>query len=307
MTKGRGLKLGVIGVGSMGQHHARILSTLPGVKLFGVADQDQERVKQIAVRFGIQPFFDFKELLPQIDAAVIAVPTSLHFEIAVECLNTGKHLLIEKPLAHTLDQAQRLVDLAAQKNLILAAGFVERFNPAFQELQKLIRKEKIIGVHVHRLSPFPERIADTNVIQDMMIHDLDLVLTLLPKEEIESLKATGEKVKTKKFDKVTATIFYRSGLVTKLEADRVFGIKSRKITVTTERGLIESDLLNKRVYLRDLQHHVPSVHYTKTKDQLTAELFDFVSAIKKNSRPKVPGQEALAAQKLAEEVEQACS
>lgn len=307
MTKGRGLKLGVIGVGSMGQHHARILSTLPGVKLAGIADQDQERAKQLSVRFGVQPFFDFKELLPEIDAAVIAVPTSLHFDIAAECLNAGKHLLIEKPLAQTLDQAQRLIHLAAQKNLILAAGFIERFNPAFLELQKLIRKEKIIGVHVHRLSPFPERITDTNVIQDMMIHDLDLVLTLLPKEEIESLKATGEKVKTKKFDKVSATIFYQSGLVTKLEADRVFGIKTRKITVTTERGLIEADLLNKRVYLRDLQHHVPSVHHTKTKDQLTAELSDFTSAIKKNSRPKVSGPEALAAQKLAEEVEQACS
>ncbi|MBU0672316.1 MAG: hypothetical protein KJ732_04725, partial [Candidatus Margulisbacteria bacterium] len=189
---------------------------------------------------------------------------------------------------------------------IAAVGLIERFNPAFQELCKLIKKEKIIGLHFNRFSPFPARISDTNVIQDMMIHDLDLLLKLLPQEEIESLKAKGEKVKTKKLDKVSATIFYQSGIIAKVESDRVFGIKTRKITVTTENGMFEADLLNRRVYLRDLQHHIPSVHHTKSFDQLSAELADFIKAIKSNSPPKVTLEDAYQAQKLSEEVEKAC-
>ncbi|MFH1684526.1 MAG: Gfo/Idh/MocA family oxidoreductase [Candidatus Margulisiibacteriota bacterium] len=306
MKGGRGLKIGVIGVGAMGQHHARVISTLPGAQLFGVADLDQEKAKQIGVRFGAEVFQNYKDLLGQVEAIIIASPTKTHFEIAKDCLEAGKNILIEKPICKNLDDAKTLAGLAKSKNLVLAVGLIERFNPAFQELQKLTRKEKIIGIQINRFSLFPERITDANVIQDMMVHDLDLLLKLIPNEEIENLKAHGEKVKSENLDKVSATFFYRSGLIAKVEADRVFGIKTRKITVTTERALIEADLLNKRVYVRDLQHHLPSIHHTKNYDQLTAELADFVKAIKTGIQPRVTAEDGCKVLALSEEVEKAC-
>jgi len=307
MKKVRGLKIGVIGVGSMGRHHARVSSLLPGAHLFAVADIDDKKAKDLGDRYGARAFKDYLEMLPLVDAVTISSPTETHFEIAQHCLSAGKNTLVEKPLAKRSDDAKKLVDLAQAKNLVLAVGMIERFNPAFQELAKLIKKQKILGIHIQRFSPFPERIADANVIQDMMIHDLDLLLSLLPLDEVEGMKATGTKEKTDKLDKVSATFYLKSGTIAKVEADRVFGIKTRKITVTTDNGLIEADLLKKRIYLRDLQHHVPSLHHTKEKDQLTEELKDFIKAIKNGSKPRVDGEAGCRALQLAEEVEKACS
>ncbi|MFC1571708.1 Gfo/Idh/MocA family protein [Candidatus Margulisiibacteriota bacterium] len=301
------LKYGVIGAGSMGRHHIRIVSTLPGVQLTAVAEPNDEQAKSVPDILKKLIVKDYKEILSKVDAISIVTPTATHLEIGLECLDAGKHLLIEKPLAINSEQAQQLVDSAKEKNLILAVGLIERFNPAYKELGKLIKKEKIIGINIQRFSPFPDRITDANVIQDMMIHDLDLLVNLLPKDEIEEIKAEGKKVQSKKLDRVSATIFFRSGIIAKVAADRVFGIKTRKISVTTEKDIIEADLLNRRINIRDLQTHVPSVHHIKAYDQLTAELKDFVSAIKNEARPAVDGLAGLKATKLAEEVESKCS
>jgi predicted dehydrogenase len=307
MTRPRGLNVGVVGLGAMGRHHARILSTLSGVRLTAISDVDLDKAYVLGDKYSNLFFDDYQKIASVVDAVSIVTPTSTHLEIGSFFLNSGKHVLIEKPLAGDSEDAKKLVDLAKFKNLILAVGHIERFNPAFQELRKLIRKEKIIGLTAQRFSPFPERITDANVLQDMMIHDLDLLTNLLPKEEIESIKAEGKKIKTKNLDKVSTTIFFENGVVAKIEADRVFGIKMRKITVTTERGLYEADLLNKQVYVRDLVTHVPSAHATKKVDQLTAELHDFIKAIKNNSAPKVSGEDGFKAIQLVEEVEKACS
>ena len=307
MNKARGLKIGVIGVGSMGSHHARILCSLSGVSLEAVADPDETRGKEIAQRYGAHPFTDYKEMLPQVDAVIVVAPTALHYEIGVECINAGKNILIEKPLAKTSEDAQKLVALAKEKKVLLAVGHIERFNPAYQELCKLVKNERILGIDIKRLSPFPERITDANVIQDMMIHDLDLLVNLLPTDEIEEMKAKGKKVKSDKLDTVSATYYFKSGTIAKVSADRVFGIKARKIVVTAESGLYEADLLNKKVYVRDLKNHLPSVHHTKPFDQLTAELTDFIKAIKQGSKHKVDAEDGYRAIKLAEEVEKACS
>jgi virulence factor len=307
INKRKRLKVGLIGAGTMGRYHARAICALPGAKLEAVSDIDRDRVESLATEFKTRIFSNFKEMLSLVDAVVIASPTDSHYAIAQECLSAGKSLLVEKPLAKTSTQANALVDLSKSKNLILAVGLIERFNPAFQELCKVIRKEKIIGIHARRFSPFPDRITDTNVIQDMMIHDLDLLLNLLAKDEIESIKAEGRKVKSKMLDIASATICFNSGIIAKVESDRSFGIKTRKFTVVTERGLIEADLLNKRIYVRNLEHHIPSIHHTKNYDQLRAELADFVKAVKIGARPKVDGSDGYRALKLVEEVESACS
>jgi predicted dehydrogenase len=246
-------------------------------------------------------------MFAEVEAIIIASPTETHYKITADSLNAGKPTLVEKPLAKTSAEAQELLALARAKNLTLAVGFIERFNPAFQALCKLVKKEKILGVDIKRLSPFPERITDANVIQDMMIHDLDLLLNLLPRDEIESLKAEGKKIKTKQLDQAVATVYFRSGTIAKVEANRAFDSKVRTITVSTEGGIIEANLLEKKIYVRDFQHHLPSVHFTQSYDQLTAELKDFIGAIKNGVRPTVDGEDGLLAIKLAEEVEKACS
>ncbi len=308
MKKGPGLKFGVIGIGTMGQHHARILSaSIPGVKLSGVADFNEPIARETGEIYGIPSFTNYHDLLPQVDAIILATPTASHFEIGSACLENSNHLLVEKPLAKTSPDAEALINLAKERRLILAVGHIERFNPAFQELSKIIKKEKIIGIDIKRLSPFPERITDANVIQDMMIHDLDLLRALLPLDQIDQIKASGEIKKSPVLDRVLVKIFFKSGIITTIEASRIFGSKSRKIAVTTESGLYEADLLEKRIYFRNFQHALPSVHKFKIFDQLTAELKDFSLAIKKSRPPLVDGEAGYQAIKLGEEIEKLCS
>lgn len=307
MKKGRGLKIGVIGLGVMGQHHARIANQLPGTKLAAIAELDELRARETGAKYDVPFFTDYNEIFSEVDAISVVSPTQTHLKVALACLDANKHLLVEKPLALTPGEALQIVERAKDKNLVLAVGHIERFNPAFQTLRRLVRKERLIGINVQRFSPFPARISDANVIQDMMIHDLDLLAALLPTDEVEGMRAKGEKVKSKTFDRVAASIYYKSGVIAKVEADRVFSIKTRKISVTTEKQIYEADLLNKRIYIRDLQHHVPSTHHVKQSDQLTEELLDFIKAIKTGRQPLVSGEAGYQATKLAEEVEKACS
>jgi predicted dehydrogenase len=307
MKKSRGLKIGVVGLGSMGRHHARILSTLPGVTLSAISDVDPDKANILGEKYHSCFTNDYKSVLEQVDAVSIVTPTSTHLEVGSFFLNAGKHVLIEKPLAENYEDAKKLYALAKSKNLVLAVGHIERFNPAFQELRRLIRKDKIIGINIKRLSPFPARISDANVIFDMMIHDLDLFINLFPKQLVETIKAEGKKIKTKKLDKVSSTIFLDNGIIAKIDADRVFGSIMRNITVTTERCMYDADLLNKKIFIRELVHHVPSSHLVKNVDQLTEELSDFVKAIKKDGQPRVTGEDGIKAIKLAEEIEKACS
>ncbi len=306
MKKGRGLKFGIIGLGKMGNFHAKKLMEIPGAKPFAVFDVSEDQLNKAAQEYGAKPFSNYNDLLTEVDAVIIAAPTEKHFEIASASLSAGKPTLVEKPLAKTSGDAEKLVALAKANNTILSAGHIERFNPAFQGALKLIRKERILGIDIKRTSPFPERITDANVIQDMMIHDLDLALKLLPLDEIESLKAEGKKVKSKALDIAIATLYFKSGIITKIEANRVSDSTLRKIIISTEKGVIEADLLKKNIIVRDFQHPSPSVHHIKAYDQLEAELTDFVKAIKNSQTPTVTGEDGFKAVKLAEEVEQAC-
>jgi len=307
MNKKRGFNYGVIGVGSMGAHHARIISTIYGVKLAAVVDGNLERAKEIAEKYKAEAFENYKDILDKVDAVTIATPSETHFFVAQDIINAGIPCLVEKPLAMTAEQAQGLVDLSREKNVPVATGFIERFNPAFIELQKLIKGERILGIDIKRHSPFPARIKDANVIEDMMIHDLDLLLALLPLDKIEGMRGEGKKIKTDKLDQALATIYFESGIITKVSADRTAEETVRKIIVSTEKAQIEADLLNKTVYVRDFLHPSPSIHHTKKKDQLFEELTSFINSTKKGVKPKITAEDGLAALKLAEEVLKACS
>lgn len=306
MKRGTGVKLGVIGVGSMGKNHARIAALLPGIKLVGVADANQTIAEEVGRQIGVPFHDDYQQLLPDVEALIIATPTQTHFEIALFCLNAGKHLLIEKPFTGSSGTARTLASLAQEKNLILTIGLIERFNPAFQKLRKELKGEKIIGIDIKRLSPFPERISDTDVVFDMMFHDLDLMLALIP-DEIIDIRGKGEKIRTKMLDRAIVSIAFKAGPIARLEASRVFGVKSRKLVVTSEKYLIEADLINKTVYIRDFSNPTPSTLPVKPVDQITEELSDFRDAIKYKQSPAVTAVDALRVLSLAEEVQKACS
>ncbi|MFA5113247.1 MAG: Gfo/Idh/MocA family oxidoreductase [Candidatus Margulisiibacteriota bacterium] len=301
MRRGGGLKIGIIGVGSMGKNHARVAADLPGVRLVGVADANPSLAEESGKHLDVPWFSDYLQLLPEVEAAVVVTPTSTHFEVAQTCLAAGKHLLVEKPLTGASSLARTLASQAAEKQLVLAVGMVERFNPAFQKLLKEIKGEKIIGIDIKRLSAFPERITDTDVVFDMMIHDLDLALQIFP-EEIIDIKAKGEKIRTKRFDRLVTTFTHKTGTITRIEASRVFGSKSRKITVTTDRALYEADLLEKKVYIRDFSSPTPSTVPVKSVDQLTEEQKDFITAIKSVRPPLVSGGDFIRVLELTEEV-----
>lgn len=301
------LQIGVIGAGMMGENHVRLLSTIYGIKLAGLFDLDPARAAVIAEKYRTKAFATLPELIAAVEAIILVSPTSTHYELAKELIAAGKHLLVEKPLAATAAQAEELVQLAKEKGGVLAVGHIERFNPAFTELLKLIRKEKLLGIDIKRLSPFPERISDADVIQDVMIHDLDLLLAMRPNDEIESIKAEGKKVKSKNLDQVIATIYFQSGVIAKVEANRVFGSKTRRIVVASDNWLFDADLLTKQLYMRDLVKHIPTVHHTKKNDQIFDELNNFIKAIKTGSPPLVDGEAGYKALKLAEEIKKACS
>lgn len=305
MKRGKGLRLGVIGVGSMGKNYARLIADLPGAKLAGVSDSNQQTASEVAAQYHSTAYPDYQQMLPEVDAVCIVTPAQTHFEIASACLNLGKHVLLEKPFTGSTKLATDLLALSKEKGITLSASFLERFNPAFARLMKLIKGEKIHGIDIQRFSPFPERITDTDVVFDMMIHDLDL-LSQITSEEIEDIKVEGEKVRSKSLDRVVATFTHKLGTISRVNANRVYTDRVRKITITTEKQLIDADLLNRQIYIRDFSVLQPSTVPVKEVNQLGAQLLNFIKAIKENAPPMITASDAIKALTLAEEVERLC-
>jgi predicted dehydrogenase len=305
MKTGRGLKLGVIGAGVMGQNHIRIAAALSGIKLIGCFDPDSSRAEEASFRFETKSFLSLEDLLSEAEAVCVASPTSTHFPITKMALESGKHALIEKPFTADPFQAEALSRIAYEKGLVLSVGMIERFNPAFIKLLRLLKGEKIHGLDFKRFSPFPERVTDTNVVFDMMIHDLFLLLCL-EAEEIDSIKADGKIIQSTALDEVNAVIAFKNGVIARLSSHRVFGSKTRNISATTDKHLIDCDLLNKRIYIRDFSSPSPSTLPIKPRDQLSAELENFLLAIRGKEPLLVSPADVIKSLKLAREVESKC-
>jgi predicted dehydrogenase len=220
------LRAGVVGVGHLGQHHARHYATLPGVTLAGVCDASADRATLIAGRHGVQAWTNLADLLAQVDLVSVAAPTSAHFSAAKACLDAGKHVLVEKPIAVTLAEARELVELAARRGCLLQVGHSERFNPIMQRMRSHIERPAFI--EGHRLSAFGERGTDVDVVLDLMIHDLDLVLSFNP-GPVEEVRAAGVPVLSPNIDIANARIAFASGCVANLTASRVSTNKMRRL------------------------------------------------------------------------------
>ncbi|MCX5750249.1 MAG: Gfo/Idh/MocA family oxidoreductase [Candidatus Saganbacteria bacterium] len=311
MSSYKKIKVGLLGIGKMGSFHAKTLPNIPGISFKGAFDLDQAKLQETAQLLNFKPYTSLDSLLEKVDAVIIVTPTTTHLSLGSLCLEKGKHVFIEKPLAATFEAAEKLVVLAKEKGLILGVGHIERVNPAFSALEEAMHKELLLKLKIHRQSPFPERMAQESVVSDMMIHDLDLALHLAkcnPKEIV----ILDKKGKPSCLDKVEVKIFFESGLVATVLASRLHDSKERKVWATCESHNFEADLLNKTLKI-GIPPDTANLHPLdaskmeelpiRSYDQLTREQRLFILSIRRGDSLCVSGEEAAKAVKLAEEIE----
>jgi predicted dehydrogenase len=300
------LRAGVIGVGHLGQHHTRLYASLPAARLVGVVDQSAERARMIADRHGAKVFRTVEELLPQVDVVSVAVPTSAHHQVTKACLQAGKHVLVEKPIAVTSDEAQELVELAAERRCRLQVGHSERFNPIMQVMRPHIGRP--VFVECHRLSSFTDRGTDVDVILDLMIHDLDMVLSFNP-GEVEEVQAAGVPVLSSTIDIANARIQFMSGCVANLTASRVSTNKMRRLRLFQRDNYLSIDFHARQgmICRREAGTGVkPSIVIEQLRggeeEPLKLQLESFLAAVASGQRPVVAGEDGAAALDLAHRV-----
>lgn len=220
------MRVAVVGVGHLGKHHARILASLPGVELTAVVDTNQARAEEIAAANGTRALMRATSLIGKVDAVSIAVPTEQHLAVALPFLEAGTSVLVEKPMARSLEEADLMIAAAAKSGAVLAVGHTERFNPAVEVARPMLTDPRFI--EVHRLGTFPERSLDIDVVFDLMIHDLDVVLSLVH-SEVESIEAVGVPVLTGRVDIANARLRFANGCIANLTASRISRDRVRKI------------------------------------------------------------------------------
>ena len=222
------VKTGVIGVGYLGRFHAQKYAKMAGVELVGVADADPQRAAQVADECGTRPFADYRELLPLVDAVSVVVPTVLHHEVARTCLLANLDVLVEKPITTTLAEADDLIALARERGRILQVGHLERFNPAVLAMQPLLTHP--LFIEAHRLAVFKDRGTDVDVVLDLMIHDIDIILSLV-NSEIRDLSAMGRRVRTDHEDIASAQISFANGTIAQILVSRVSEKRLRQMEI----------------------------------------------------------------------------
>jgi len=303
------LRVAVVGVGYLGQHHARLLAGMPDVDLVGIVDTKPGRAVEIGSRFGARAFADLRELpLDGLDAATIAVPTVSHLDIALPLIDAGVSVLVEKPLAPSLAEADRLIEAAGRRGVVLAAGHTERFNPAVVAALPFVSDPRF--VEVHRLGTFPERSLDIDVVFDLMIHDLDLLLTAV-KSEVSSIEAVGVNVLTARTDIANVRLRFASGCIANVTASRISRDKVRKLRFFQRQSYVSIDYASQEAEMYRLvaQNGRPGIQGGKLDVQrdepLRAELADFVDAVRHRRAPGVSGQAGRDALALATRVAEA--
>ncbi len=266
------VKVGLVGTGHMGQYHVNIAAGLPEYEVVGIYDADPARAAEIGERFSVPPIDSFDELVDQSEAIVIAVPTVLHYKMALQALQAGRHVLVEKPMTETVAQARELVELAETKGLTFQVGHVERFNGAVLELNKIV--EEPLLVESRRLAPFNPRISDVGVVLDLMIHDIDIILNMVNKEVV-SVHGRGNRALSDHEDIAVATILFEGGCVANLIASRATQAKIRRLNITQENAYIVLDFATQDIDI----HRRASSAYLMTREELKYKQEAFVEKI----------------------------
>ena len=300
------MRLAVIGVGHLGRHHARILSALPGVELVAVVDTNRARAEEIAAANNTRALFDARELLGKVDAVTVAVPTERHADVALPFLASGVPVLVEKPMARNLAEADQLVAAAGKSGAVLAVGHTERFNPAVALARPLLVNPRFI--EVHRLGAFPERSLDIDVVFDLMIHDLDVVLSLVD-SEVDSIDAVGVPVLTGRVDIANARVRFANGCLANLTASRISRDRVRKIRFFQPSAYLSIDYAAQKVEMYRLEKGsgpMPSIQGGDVdvigEEPLRRELADFVDAVVSRRAPMVTGEEGRRALAVAQQI-----
>jgi len=312
------VRVGVIGIGNMGWHHARVLSLLRDAELVGVADPDPVRGQLAVEQFGCRWFASYEEMLGEVEAVCIAVPTLLHHRVGMACFKAGVHVLIEKPIAATQEEATELSAAAEQAGRLLQVGHIERFNPAFRELLKVVAKEEVVVLEARRHSPNADRANDVSVVLDLMIHDIDLVLEVAGSKVVR-LAAAGGRSAEGPIDYVNATLGFANGVVASLTASKMAHRKIRSLSAHCRSALVETDFLNRSLQIhRRTQLSFSADHgellyrndgvieevSTSPVDPLVAELEHFLQCVRGLEQPAVDGPQASRALLLADLIEQ---
>ena len=301
------VRVGVIGVGYLGQHHARIYSEIEGTNLVAISDIDDKRAGAFAEKYGCRAYSDYRKILPSVDALSIVTPTTSHHSIALECLRSGKDILVEKPITENLKEADELIMESEKHGCILQVGHLERYNPALLAASGIIKEPRFI--ESERLSPFLGRGTDVDVTLDLMIHDADIVLAIMSQQInsplpplskgghggiIKDIRAVGAKVFTDKIDVVKAWLSFEDGCTAVLTASRVSPDKKRILKVFQKDSCLSVDYQSCKVrhYHKTADGIFLDVIKSDNKEPLREELEDFIHCVKERKRPKVSAIEA---------------
>lgn len=300
------IKAGVIGVGYLGQFHAEKYAKMEEVELVGVVDIDKPRAKEIAKRYRTQPFFHHVDLFDRVQAVSIAVPTPLHHSIAKDFFLQGIDILLEKPISNSLDEADELIGLAESKHLIFQVGHLERFNGALLALEGIIQNPRFI--ESHRLAPFSKRGIDVNVVLDLMIHDIDIILSWM-NSEVKQIHAVGLPILTRDIDIANARIEFENGCTANLTASRVSKEKVRKTRIFQPHGTLSIDYLSQKVSVSKRVTHseeedegsevVTQEIPVEKVDALETEIRSFIQSVKNRSHVRVSGKDGKRALEVA--------
>jgi len=297
------IRFGIIGVGVMGSNHARVLSEMPGVDLVAVADPDRTTAMKIAKALGCQAVADHNTLIRLgIDAAVIAAPTHLHHDIALDCIAAGIHLLVEKPIAPTVDEGREIVAAARRRGVKLMVGHVERFNPTVQAIKEAISSENILSIAITRVGPFPPRMSNVGVVIDLAVHDIDLIRWFTESDIVE-VQPQVTKARAAREDIALLQFRTASGVLAHINTNWLTPFKARTVHVATRDKYVIGDLLTRQV--TECFGFQPDGSYSMRHlsvghaEPLRAELLAFVKAIREDEKPVVGGDEGVASLEIA--------
>ncbi len=293
------IKVGVVGVGYFGQFHAEKYSKIKEAELVGVVDLDPSRAREMAKRYGTKPFEHHTDLYKKVQAVSIAAPTPFHYSLTKDFFLQDIDVLLEKPVSNTLQEADELIALAESRNRIFQLGHLERFNGALSGLEEKIRNP--VFIESHRLGPFTGRGAEVNVVLDLMIHDIDILLTLV-KSKVRKLQAAGVPILTQYTDIANARVEFENGCVASLTASRVSTEKVRKVRIFQPEGILSIDYPSQKLFLS--RKKAPSEMVTEEipvqkTDLLEAEIRSFLQSVRNRNRPQVSGLDGRRALELA--------
>jgi len=303
LAGGPRLRTAVIGVGYLGRFHAEKYAANPAAELVAVADVDPARARAVAAALGVEAVTDYRALAGRIDCASVAVPTQLHHAVACALLDAGVDVLVEKPLTTTVDEGKALLELAVRRGRVLQVGHLERFNPAIRALDGIVREPRFI--ECHRLAPFTERGTDVDVVLDLMIHDLDVILSMMP-SPLRSVEAVGVPVLTNSVDIANARLRFANGGIANVTASRVSLKRERKLRIFQPDAYLSVDYGERRVLICRRESGpdgLPALSLEEREvpeaDALGSEIDAFLSAVRERETPPVTGWDGLRALEVA--------